>query len=323
MSYRWDEDFETAAKKLEEFLKLSPDSVFAFYDLGYCYYKLKRYDKAAEAFSRYLDGGLVAMPLYIREAHYYRGQSYFFAGDYRKAIYDFSWSLARGYTESGRVNDFLARAYCRLCNLKRALKEFRRALEADEFEADFYIHMADCYRRFGMLEEALEAVNAAIRIDHDNAGYHYIKAGLLGKLERLDEAVIEYSLVLKFAPQHCCARMMRAQAWALMGRLDEAERDLAKAEAEGGTRSATYYYVRSLIRFESGACESALEDINRAIAMGCDTPSMACFYRQRARIYEAMGDVRAAEQDRLKADCMDAAECACKRRSGGTPESGA
>lgn len=292
LSYKWDEKYEEAARKLEVYVEKNPDDEDALYELGYCYFMADKYQKAIEAFTRYLNTES-DFKIDIHKARYYRGRSYIGIGKFKEAVLDLRWDLMYGYTNYGWVNYELARAYCKLGLYEKALKEYERAIRENEFESDFYNGRACCCWDMQEKEKALADIDRAIILDHNSSRFHYNKAFFLEGYGRTDEALLHYSLAIKFDPKHCWAFRRRAHVWAELGHYDRAIKDMDKA-IEIDPKDPDAYAEKSRLYSKLGEYELALKDIDKAIeiiekTVGSDRQVYSEFHLERERIYKAIG----------------------------------
>ena len=134
------ERFEEAASELEDALALRPDIKGAYYQLGYAYWKLHRYEDAGKAFRRELKFD-PPDPYSL----YYLGRISAAEARYREAIRLFQKAAA--ISPILDVEQRLGSAYLQLGDLARAIAHYEKAVKLHPEWGDAHYQLARAYLR--------------------------------------------------------------------------------------------------------------------------------------------------------------------------------
>ena len=127
--------------RLREAVRISPDYTMAIMQLGRTYFEGREYETAASWFSKVPRTAAAA-----REASFYAGLSYYYAGQYDRAENAFSFlaeqfPLTEVYNNLGVVEARRGR--------KSAVQYFEKAAEADPKDPDYHFNLAVALNRTG------------------------------------------------------------------------------------------------------------------------------------------------------------------------------
>ncbi len=217
---------------------------------------------------------------------------------------------------------------------QKAIDDLSVAIELDRFDDHALIHRGTILRQAGNKEQALADFNQVL--SHAPGNEHAIngKANVLFELGRYAEAEEIYSQGLKIKPKMVTLLVNRAASRYFLRKYDEALADLAKAESIAPYYGSLYQKrtviymalgdypnaviaARKTAQFEPqnhanfGDLGVALQNLGRhQEAIEAFTQAIGVFnrgeryYRARARSYEAVGNMNAAQQDLQKADSL-------------------
>jgi tetratricopeptide (TPR) repeat protein len=218
--------------------------------------------------------------------------------------------------------------------VQKALDDLNKAVALDQFDDHALIHRGTLLRQNGKKEEALQDFNTVLakfpRSEHAING----KANVLFELGRYAEAEATYTAGLEVKPKMVTLLVNRAAARYYLRKYQEALDDLAKAE-KMAPRYAGIYQKRTVIYMGMKDYENAvisarktaeyepqnhanLGDLGLALQnLGRHQEAIEAFsqairvfqkgeryYRARAKSYEAVGNVGAAQQDIRIADSL-------------------
>jgi len=99
---------------------------YAVFDEGVAKFKSKNYDAVISDFS-----GLLSNPAHDKkldeDLYYYRGQAYYFTGEYEKSLRDLREALALDHYEKGITRWYMARCHDKLGKTQEATAEYKQA----------------------------------------------------------------------------------------------------------------------------------------------------------------------------------------------------
>ncbi|MDR2134255.1 MAG: tetratricopeptide repeat protein [Treponema sp.] len=162
-------------------------------------------------------------------AAFLSGEQLYRAGDYDKAIAEYSRSvkLKGDYTEA-----FVSRgnAWRRKGDVNSAIADYSRALSLKTDYAEVYNYRGFLYARQGNHERAVEDYTRALRLKSGYADAWFNRAYGYAELKDWDRAIADYTQVIKLEPSNAAAYRERAYAWSQKGDTAKAGADYAAAE---------------------------------------------------------------------------------------------
>jgi tetratricopeptide (TPR) repeat protein len=223
----------------------------------------------------------------------------------------------KGVAESAIILHNRARIHTTQGEPARAIADYGALLELEPTSSEAHLDRGILHYRAGRFAEALDDFEAAIVWSPPYDEAYFNRAQALAMLGRKGEAFADYSRVLELEPGHLAALVNRAALALERGELDRARLDVdavlaasprhAKAlcllglvemaacrqdaayaalcraiECDGA--EATAWINRATILHSRGESESALRDLDRALALG---PHATAHYN-RARILETL-----------------------------------
>jgi tetratricopeptide (TPR) repeat protein len=166
-------------------------------------------------------------------AAFLSGEQLYRAGDYDKAIAEYSRSikLKEDYTEA-----FVSRgnAWRRKGDADRAIADYSRALSLKADYAEVYNYRGFLYAGQGNHEEAIADYSRALKLKSGYADAWFNRAYGYAELKDWDRAIADYTQVIKLEPSNAAAYRERAYAWSQKGATAKAAADYAAAERLGG-----------------------------------------------------------------------------------------
>jgi tetratricopeptide (TPR) repeat protein len=101
------------------------------YDEGVAQFKAKEYTTVIESFSRLINDGEKNKKI-EEDLYFFRGQSYFYTGDYKKSIDDLDKALNLNHYNKGLLYWYKARCYDKLAKQDDAARNYQSALKEAE-----------------------------------------------------------------------------------------------------------------------------------------------------------------------------------------------
>jgi TolB-like protein/DNA-binding winged helix-turn-helix (wHTH) protein/tetratricopeptide (TPR) repeat protein len=116
--------------------------------------------------------------------------------------------------------------------LEKSIEHFQRAIESDPSFAPAYADLAQSYMLLDAPERAKSAADKALSLDPTLAEAHTALALIYEHYWRFPEAENEYKLAISLNPNYATAHHWYGEGYlALMGRFDEADREMKQARA--------------------------------------------------------------------------------------------
>jgi len=205
--------------------RYAPDLADAYYLRGRVLMERVLYAQADSAYQQVLD----LDPKYP-SGWYYRGQTAFLDGKYRKAI---------GLYQKERTPDGLippeallqiGRSYLKLEQIDSAATHYQQALAQDSTYAQAYGWMSEFYETEGDLEKALVYAQRGLALDPENTEYGYQVGSLLFRTGAVEPAIPQLEAVIAAEPWHPGAHYNLGRALMAVGRTEEGEAILGKVE---------------------------------------------------------------------------------------------
>ena len=225
-------------------------------------------------------------------------------GDHKSAIGDFDRSLQLE-PRSAKVLCFRSDEYCRLARTAEARRDLVEAVRVDPRFSRGYRKLSMLLREQGDLDKAIEQLTEGLRQCGDEKSLLMGRAKLLLAKQDYRAAIPDLSKGIELDPKDVDAYLKRAEAFEAIGDVTRAATDLDRAVEIGkdDRLASTGALFRRACFFQwHGKPAKALTDFNELIR--CD-PRNTFSFLQRARVYEALGDI-----DRAAADFDRAAELA-------------
>lgn len=170
------ENYESAAVKLEQVLKEEPNATMAYFELGRAYVRIKEYQKAIPPLEKALElapeDGL---------AHYELAQALVKTGRWADSIPHFEF-VARQASSSPAMHFYLAVAYQQTDQLPGAMKEFRKTLQLDDRNFKANLLLGRLLGMQGDAKAAMPFLQKAVQLDPDSVQAHTFLANVYTQL---------------------------------------------------------------------------------------------------------------------------------------------
>jgi tetratricopeptide (TPR) repeat protein len=149
--------------------------------------------------------------------------------------------------------------------------------------------------------KAVDAFSAAIALEpHDGESWRHRGLGRIG-LGEFAAARSDLDKAIELDPSDSDSYRARAESNVELGNLEQALTDCMFA-LRGNGRDADALHIKGMAQAGLTRYKSALASLNSAINAD---PNRAEFYADRSRVFEALGDRRRAERDRIEAIRLD------------------
>ena len=116
----------------------------------------------------------------------------------------------------------------------RFLAAFYRGMKS--ISSGFYFNWGMTYARWGQPMKALFYLNRAAKLNDKGAHIYYQRGLLLIAMGQPESAVVDFGTAIKADPNHMDAYLSRSMMHALAGRSEDARNDVEKAVALGADR---------------------------------------------------------------------------------------
>ncbi|MEW9530097.1 tetratricopeptide repeat protein [Microbispora sp. NPDC049125] len=180
-----------------------------------------------------------------------------------------------------------------------ALADYETAMRVSPPLPEAYYNRAELHLAAGNLERARADLDHVLELDPEYLNAYVNRAGLLEMLGEHDAARRDVEAGLALDPGNAHLHGVLGQLETAAGRHDEARLAFDTALAAGpGLASA--WANRAILRYETGDCPGAVDDLTRAIELGED----AALYFNRATALAALGRTAEARRDLARAHAL-------------------
>ncbi len=155
-------DYQEAAQKYEDIIKIDKTYIKAYLELGGIYYETYKYDDAIEIYERAIINGIKNALLY-----YHLGNTLFAADKTEEAIQNFEEAI-RIEPTLFMPYEGLGEVYSSKKEFKKAIKYYTEALNIDEKKSGIHRELAVSYIKAGEPDRAIGIFQNAIKV---NPGY--------------------------------------------------------------------------------------------------------------------------------------------------------
>ena len=153
------------------------------------------------------------------------------------------------------------------------------------------------YKKIYYFSKALE-LNPRLAVAYEKRGLHYYFQ------EKYDKVIEDFTHYIRLVPNKADAYRMLGMAYLKIGNYEKAIANFDKAINLAPEMSAAFGYRAEALRMNYKLNE-AIEDANRAIALGSDPQVLSDIYRTRAKAYQELGEEISANADFKSAEDID------------------
>jgi tetratricopeptide (TPR) repeat protein len=214
---------EDAVKLYRSALKIQPDNVIIYYNLGVTLREFGKIDEAEASYKRAIE----LKPDFLL-AHYNLGNTLKVQGKFEEAQESFKKAieLKPDYIEA--YNN-LGTTFERLNKLNEAEASYKKVIELRPDFAEAHNNLAVIINKLGRLDEAVRYYKKAIELKPSFNEAHFNLANTSYELNDLNKAEASYKKVIELKPDLAEAHNNLGMTVNKMGRLDEAEACYKKA----------------------------------------------------------------------------------------------
>jgi len=194
LRHLWADDYENAIAFFGEAVKRDPEMAEAYFQIGYCKGKLRRY---AEAIQPYKE--VIRIKPDDADAYNNLCVSYNMIGRFEEAV----WSCQQAV----RIQPVLAEAYNNLAWAYYKLSRFQEGIEFSKraigLKSDYglaYYNLGNNYSGLKLYGEALEAYKQGIRFNPDHAETHLNLGAAYNQIGRFEDALDSYKVAIRLKP---------------------------------------------------------------------------------------------------------------------------
>ncbi len=185
-----EQEFEAAIPKLQEVLKMEPNTALAYLELGRAYVQLKEPERALP----FLQTAVAKLP------------------------------------QDGTAHFMLGQALVETKRWSEAAPEFEAALTLNPASSDLHFYLAVVYERSNRLPEAMKEFRATIQSKPDHFRANLLLGRLLGMQGNAAEALPYLREAAKLDPRSMEAHMFLANVYTILGQARNAERERMEVE---------------------------------------------------------------------------------------------
>lgn len=197
--------FGDAEKAYTNAIKLNPNHVEAFYNLGIVKHKLGDYDSAIFNYGRAIESsGDKSSNARINRGLLYRQQK-----QYKKSADDLQRAII--LNPSTRAHNNYGTVLADIGRFEDAVEHFRRAITLDAQNDSAYANMANCLFLSGKLNEALICIEKALSISPDNQEHLLLDSIINLSAEKYIQALESVRIALKYQGDVSLRRRLIAQ----------------------------------------------------------------------------------------------------------------
>jgi tetratricopeptide (TPR) repeat protein len=168
----------------------------------------------------------------------------------------------------------MAYLYERTEQLQKAIDSVQSVLRKKSDRKEVYAFLSSLYRKAKDFPKAIEAMERVIVLDPKSDQAYFQLGALHDEAKNKEQSVANMKRAIELNPKNAAALNYLGYTWAEMGvRLDEAEQLIQRAlqiEPNDG------FYIDSLgwVYFQKGDYTSAVEQLERAVAITVDDPTI-------------------------------------------------
>ena len=258
--------------------------------------KLKRdqaYDQAIADFSTFIDD----YPLQYSRAYYYRGYSFFYTGEYDKALDDFLM-LCKLEKKDPVAFYAVGKTYATIGKYKAAIEYFTKAINKDAFYTHAYNERGMAYCNMNMFNPAIKDFLSVVRIDSSFAmGYNNIGAAryfnqdvAVPTKSDMRQAIKWFTKAIEKNDKLFDPYYNRAAMYYFSGEYDLAAKDLTKATAINPNSALCHFYF-GMVYNKKQQYGRATAEYQWALQLN---PALKFAYEEIGNMHKEQGDFQTA-----------------------------
>ncbi len=224
-----------------------------------------------------------------------KGEALLVKKDFKAALMEFDKALKQ-HPDYARAHFFRGIAVTNLGNFQKAIQSYNKALALKPNVPLAIEKRAYCYSELAQYDKAIADYTKAIALNAKAMNYHR-RALLFERKGARQQALDDYSTALSLDPNLSDAYFNRALIYENLGQPEKAIADFGKVISVHPEDSDAFVNRANNLAY-LGQNQEAINDYNKAIIL---KPDLAIAYVNRATLYEALGKIALAEQDRAAA----------------------
>ncbi len=339
-SRRQAEDFLGALQDYDRLIDAHPKRALYLYERAETHYQMEDYESCLEdcqkANLRDADNPLV---------YNLTAEAYLAMGSLQEAIDWFTVAierdnrLFRAYLGRAQAHLRMGEAAANLDeamqSFSRAVEDYSRIIELNPQRHSTYGNRGIAYKLMDRPAEALEDFDHLIQYFPDNEKAWYNRGNTFFDLGRTDDAIKDYTEAIKLRPSFARAHNNRGLCYIQQGDLTSAIEDFSRAIELDSTFASAYlnrgqsylqleqsekaikdfevavalapdndlaYFQLGSYQLANDNFEDALSNLDRAIQLNNSEPA---YYRERALLFERLGDLGQAERNAFRAEQLE------------------
>ena len=241
-----------------------------YFDLGYKYYNNGEYEKAVDAYKKY-----IAENPQNSAAYNNLGGAYFGLSDYANAADAFRRAIELDPQNADAYNN-LGLAYANMSNYASAVDAYKKAIEINPQLADAYFNLGNAYANINNYASAVDAYKKAIEINPQNANAYYNLGVAYGELNDIANKIVAYKKAIEINPQYAAAYNNLGVAYGELNDYANAAENFRRA-TELDPQNADAYYNFGVALVMLNRYDEALQNINRAIELNPSNSDYSAF----------------------------------------------
>lgn len=234
-------DFEAAAARYEQFLRLQPEHARTHYHLGLVLGQLGRTERAVEHLRKSISLGPDNRPAYIQ-----LGDACTRLGQWEEASRAYRDALAL-QSDDVATTIKLGNTYLAVQRFADAAELYERTIEILPDNAVLHRHLGAVSHRMGQTQKAIDCLERALDLRPDYAKARIDLALVYRQLERTVEAMHQIQEAIHYMPDDVDAHVSLALTLRQEGRMGLASRHLSQFLSIQPVCGAAYYHL-SMIR---------------------------------------------------------------------------
>ncbi len=199
-----------------------------------------------------------------------RAETYFWNGDYDRAIADFNTAIQLGIENS---SVFYKRGYSFFSAKKysEALDDFNRAIQLSDASPIVYYKRAYAYSELGKFNEAISDYNYVLKRQPDFSEAYHDRGLTYYKMGRYNDAIVNFDKAIALTPDYATAYLSRGSALLIQGNATDAINNYTLA-IKYNLNYAEAFYNRAIANLSVKNYEFALKDALKAKELGYNIP---------------------------------------------------
>lgn len=241
-------------------VRLDPEYVNAFNNIGLIHYEAGDYDKAIESFTTAIEIDS-SFALALKN----RGRTYAGMNRHRKAIDDYNSAID---ADSGFAEAFCLRgkSFLDLEQYQKSCDDLSSAIRLSPDYPEAYNYRGRTLRSMGNIEDAISDFSASI---NQNPGYAdaYLNRGMaLAETGKHKQAIQDFTRAIEIDPRLTTAYVQRGLSYRELGKTEQEINDYTRA-IEIDSTYAMAYYCRGITLLNSEYYSAAAGDLNRYLKL--------------------------------------------------------